>query len=68
VILFGLDIAHHEQDGELEHEILLYPKGCIIHGTDIGFWNCQEFAKYSDVWLIGVTWRIPASLFRDWLP
>ncbi len=35
VILFGLDIAHHEQDGELEHEILLYPKGCIIHGTDI---------------------------------
>ncbi len=35
MILFGLDIAHHEQDGELEHEILLYPKGCIIHGTDI---------------------------------
>ncbi len=68
MILFGLDIAHHEQDGELEHEILLYPKGCIIHGTDIRFWNRQEFAKYSDVWLIGVTWRIPASLFRDWLP
>ncbi len=37
MILFGLDIAHHEKDaGELEHEILLYPEGCIIHGTDIG--------------------------------
>jgi len=36
VILFGFDIAHHEEDGELEHEILLYPKGCIIHGTNIG--------------------------------
>ncbi len=35
MILFGLDIAHHEEDGELEHEILLHPKGCIIHGTNI---------------------------------
>ncbi len=29
-------IAHHEEDGELEHEIFLYPKRCIIHGIDIG--------------------------------
>jgi hypothetical protein len=36
VILFGLDITHHEEDGELEHEIFLYPKGCIIHDIDIG--------------------------------
>ncbi len=36
MILFGLDTTHHEEDGELEHEILLYPRGCIIHGTDIG--------------------------------
>jgi len=35
MILFGLDIAHHEEDGEMELEILLYPKGCIIHGIDI---------------------------------
>jgi hypothetical protein len=42
VILFGLDIRHHEEDGELEHEILLYPEGCIIHGTDIGLGIAKE--------------------------
>jgi hypothetical protein len=36
MILFGLDITHNEKDGELEHEILLYPEGCIIYGIDIG--------------------------------
>jgi hypothetical protein len=35
VILFGLDIAHDEE-GEMEREVLLYPKGRIIHSTDVG--------------------------------
>jgi hypothetical protein len=30
--------------------------------------NHEGFAKYNGVWLIGVAWHIPASLFCDWLP
>ncbi len=30
--------------------------------------NRQGFAKYSDVWLIGVAWHIPTNLVCDWLP
>jgi hypothetical protein len=36
MILFGLGIAHHEEDGELECEVLLHPKERIIHATNVG--------------------------------
>jgi hypothetical protein len=35
MILFNLDIAHHEEDRELECEVLLYPKGRFIHTIDV---------------------------------
>jgi hypothetical protein len=35
MILFNLDIAHHKKDGKLEFEVLLYPKGRIIHAIDV---------------------------------
>jgi hypothetical protein len=35
MIFFNLDIAHHEEDGESEFEVFLYPKGCIIHTIDV---------------------------------
>jgi len=35
MILYNLDIAHHEGDVELECEVLLYPKGHIIHAIDV---------------------------------
>jgi hypothetical protein len=35
MILFYVDTAHHEEDGELECEVLLYPKGHVIHAIDV---------------------------------
>jgi len=35
MILFNLDIAHHEEDGELVCEVLFYPKGRFIHAIDV---------------------------------
>lgn len=36
IILFGLDIAHENMSGETYREVLLYPKGRMLHSNDVG--------------------------------
>jgi hypothetical protein len=48
VILFGLDIGH-EEDGEIAREVLLYPKGRIIHATDVGLGIAKDLDTAEEV-------------------
>lgn len=34
--MFGIDIPHEYEDGEVQREVLLYPKGRIIEHEDVG--------------------------------
>lgn len=36
MIMFGIDIPHEYEDGEVQREVLLYPKGRTIEHEDVG--------------------------------